>query len=136
MRLVIEWVLLPATDASREGRTRFVAFAAPHLEVDGSESAEQTLASFPAMADWPATLAGASFSVAVDGADPVAAEVISTPDPALWHQMFPATTRVEGFVREHPEELRLATFDAITIVDGILDGYSELAVIEPVLEDP
>lgn len=136
MRLVIEWVLLPAAGESREGRTRFVAFAAPHLEVDGSESAEQTLASFPAMADWPATLAGASFSVAVDGADPVAAEVISTPDPALWHQMFPATTRVEGFVREHPEELRLATFDAITIVDGILDGYSELAVIEPVLEDP
>lgn len=136
MRLVIEWVLLPATDASREGRTRFVAFAAPHLEVDGSESAEQTLASFPAMANWPATLAGASFSVAVDGADPVAAEVVSTPDPALWHQMFPATTRVEGFVREHPEELQLATFDAITIVDGILDGYSELAVIEPVLEDP
>lgn len=136
MRATVEWILLPAAGPQEPGPLRFVAFAAPHLEVEDGEAMDQPLSAFPRIVDWPAEVAALTLGVSFDDAEPVSARIVSEPDSALWRSMFPPTTRVEGFVREHPDARDIATFDAITIADTILDGYTELAAEEPVLETP
>ncbi len=133
VRVDVDWVLLPVPGTAG---ARFSIFISPRLGIEEGEPAEQTIASYPEWVDWPHTLAGFRFGVQVDDRDPVEARVTSSASTDLWTRMFPPTTRVEPFVHEHPEVSPTATFDAITVLDDVLTGYSEMAAADLVPPDP
>ena len=138
VRVDVDWVLLPVpgTPVVNGEGTRFSVFISPRLGIEEGEPAEQTLASYPEWVDWPTSLDGFRLGVQIDDADPVEARVTSSASTDLWTRMFPPTTRVEPFVHEHPEVAPTATFDAITVLDDVLTGYSEMAAADLVPPDP
>ncbi len=132
----IDWVVLPSRTPAGPGRVRFSVFVSPRLGVDDGEPAAQPLTAYAAWVDWPATVGRFGFGIRIDDRNPVDAQVVSSPSSALWQRMFGSQTRVDAFVHEHLEIAEAATFDAMTIADGILDGYAQMATVEPVPETP
>jgi|GEM_PF-6409537 len=127
----VDWILLPGA-ARSDGATSLALCVAPRLGVDDGDAARDlTLADFTRWVDWPSALAGLTFSVVLDGGEPIPATIVSAPSSALWAAAFGPHTPVRPFVHEHPELAPIATYDAMAIADDLLRGYSELA-LEPV----
>jgi hypothetical protein len=68
-----------------------------HKLVDGPPDA--TLADFPAVLDWPTTVAGSTFTLttSLDPDTPVPLRVVSSPDAASWSAVLPSTIPVQAF---------------------------------------
>ncbi|GAA1139557.1 hypothetical protein GCM10009664_05180 [Kitasatospora gansuensis] len=77
-----------------DGRLRLSVFVSPRLRPDGGRG---TLADFPDLADWPATVAAMDWQVELDGVPhptTVSTPAEAAPQSGLWRGLFPAGTPV------------------------------------------
>ena len=95
----IMWTALPNGLTPDGTRLRLSVLVSPRLTAD---AATGTLAEFPDFQDWPAQVAGLTFSVEFTGGPTVSATPVVEPgNPALdspaWKALFPATFPVRSY---------------------------------------
>lgn len=124
----ILWTALPygrsAREGAGEGRWRLSITVSPRLTPQ--DAGEQTLASFPDWLDWPATLAGADFSVWI-GNDLVKLVPLTRPDGGLWKRLFSEETPVAGFVFKDMSKVNLRSFPVRQVLGFLRRHYGRLA---------
>src|SRR6187401_2529192 len=85
----LQWVAVPG-GVLPDGRLTVTAMMSPRLRTDEGI----TLAVFPDLLDWPATVGAATWTVDADGTS-LPAEVVSpAPESDLWAALFPPETPV------------------------------------------
>lgn len=123
------WTALP-NGLTPDGRSvRLSVLVSPRLE---PQAAPPTLASFPDLAAWPTTLAGATFTVRV-GTRTVslttadADDTLGTPDLAAWQALLPATTPVRAFAFRDRAGDAVLSYDTVAMDALVRDVYGRLA---------
>jgi hypothetical protein len=132
-RQEIRWVAVPA---GIDGAARLSVFVAPQLAVsDVDDPTDLTLAAYPDLVDWPATLARLRLEIEVEGgaALPVRADGARS---ATWTTVFGTDTRVAPFVPDDPVLQTVVNYDAGAIVDTLSEGYGAAAVVDVPEESP
>ena len=128
----VTWVALPAGRAAQgAGACRASVFVAPQVTLVGEPSRQLRLDELAHLADWPATLAGLTFALEVDGISPaVARRLGGTPSSALWRRLFPGSTRVDPFVPDDPSVTTVVQFDTAQVLGVVEGGYVSAAPLE------
>jgi hypothetical protein len=124
----ILWTVLPygrVSEGRFAGRFRISAMVAPRLTPESA--GEQSLAAFPEFVDWPATLAGARFSLLI-GSDSVRLAPLSKPDSALWAKLFDKQTPVAGFQFKDMSKVNLRSYALRNVLGFLRRHYGRLAV--------
>src|SRR5262245_2345806 len=97
---------------------------APRLWSSDTSVGKLALSQFPDLLAWPATLAGASWSVTFDGQPPAAATVVSAaPRADLWAALFKTDTDVVPFRFEDHCDTAIESIDSVAIHDLLSAVY-------------
>jgi hypothetical protein len=120
--MTVIWTALPngLTGDAANRRLRLSAYVSMRLTTDTGE--DGSLATFPAALNWPSLLQPGAFSIAVGGNGVAAttANVISAPpDPVLWQDLFPATTRVASHKIDDLTGRPFNTYQAAAVHDQL-----------------
>jgi len=101
---------------------------APRLWSSDTSVGKLALSQFPDLLAWPATLAGASWSVTFDGQPPAAATVVGAASRAdLWGALFKTDTDVVPFRFEDHCDTAIESIDSVAIHDVLSAVYSRAA---------
>jgi hypothetical protein len=115
----IGWIALP-NGRGDDGSARLSVMIAPRL----TPTSDPRLAGFD-LVDWGQMATPARLALAVDfGAGPVAAQVVSRPDPALWRVVFGPDTPVRAPLAERPGGV-YATYPAARLHDLLKQAAQE-----------
>jgi hypothetical protein len=133
--MTVIWTALPngLTGDAANRRLRLSAYVSMRLTTDTGE--DGSLATFPAALNWPSLLQPGAFSIAVGGNGVAAttANVISAPpDPVLWQDLFPATTRVASHKIDDLTGRPFNTYQAAAVHDQLRAGHQRLSAASPV----
>jgi len=124
------WTALPngITGPATARRLRLSVYVSPRVGTDGAPSAAPPVLG-PCLADWPANLRRAAWSVHVEGRDPVPAEVTSAaPDSGLWQALFgPATPVTPHVFTDLSDQATYATYPIASLHAQVKAGHQELA---------
>ena len=109
-------------------------FVSPRLETNEG-GARPTLSQFSDFLDWPARIAGATFSVRFNGAAPVKATAVAAepdaPDSSLWKAIFTGTTYVEPHKFPDLSLVDIHSFPVKNVIAHIKTLYQSAAVETP-----
>lgn len=144
------WTILPNGLTLREKALRVSVMISPRLESGGSAQ----LSDFPDWLDWPATLAGAKFSIGY-GATTVAVPMSRTAganrvdtslgraDSLVWAALFKPDLFVRGFAYEDLSKVKVLSYDTVAVTALVKQLYGTLAAggdrmptVSEVLDDP
>ena len=120
---------LPAGADPERGVARVTCFVTLRLSGQGAQLGETRWA-----AGWPEALTPAldGMAVEIDTVGTVPARVVSSlPEPALWTAFLPPSTPVEPHEPERWTHRPVATFQARTVHDYVLDTLAHSAVASP-----
>src|SRR5512133_793544 len=111
------------------GTPRIAVVVSPRLEPD----AVKTLDQFPALLNWPATLANdLTFSVEVQGKPAVpATPVASVADGATWANLFKKDTPIRGFEARHFETRNIRSYSVGSVLGHVQGLYRQVAETNP-----
>jgi hypothetical protein len=115
-------------------RLRLSLYVSMRLTTDTGE--DGTLAAFPAALNWPELLQPGAFSITVtgSGAPATVANIVSAPpDPVLWHDLFPTTTRVASHTIDDLTGRPFNTYQASAVHDQLRAGHQRLSAVSPVV---
>src|SRR5918999_818881 len=104
----VTWTALPngIRPASGDSRPKlaFSVHVAPRLRTDGADG---KLADFDDWLNWPTTLAGIRFGLAVPGLGTFAATPLPQDDAARWTDLFPVDTLVRRYEFQRYDHLKI-----------------------------
>jgi hypothetical protein len=128
------WTALPhgLTGDPSNRRAQLSVYVSMRLTAD---TAEGTLAAFPAALNWPALLQSGQISLQVQsaGATPLVATIVSAPpEPALWRALFSEATRVVSHQFDDLTQRPINTFTASAIHDQLRNGHQKISATSPV----
>lgn len=118
----------PLVDGGGDGMLRLLVHLAPRLRTPG------TLADHPAWVDWPATLAGVSWSVRfpdLGGADIPATPVGPAAESARWTAVLPAETPVIAHAYQGYDHRPLLSYQSTAIVQFLADRWGRVGASSP-----
>ncbi len=129
LRLTIKWVLLPNGISADGQELLFSAYAALALAGD-DVGGPPTLADYPDLLDWPATVAGMDFGVEFDGSGQrVPARLLpGERSTAVWQAVFGPTMTAVPFQPEDLTHRPVMTFSAVTVLESLRHSYGRLVV--------
>ncbi len=122
----LQWVSVPAGTLP-DGRRRLSVAMSPRLRTDEGG----TLALFPDLLDWPATVAAATWTLDADGTAPAAEVVSPAPDPELWAALFPPQTPVVPWRFPDLADRPMVTFDVLKVHAQLRGLYARAAAASP-----
>ncbi len=123
----IVWTVLPygfVPDGPHAGCLRLSVVVSPRLTPQAAN--EQQLGAFPEFVNWPKALADVKFTVEFGG-NKIPAALTSKPDPALWDDVFPASTFVDGFKFTDMRSVNLRSFAVRNVLKFVRQKYEQLA---------
>ena len=129
----IMWTALP-NGLTQDGTSlRLSVLVSPRLTAN---AATGTLAEFPDFQDWPATVAGLTFSVEFTGGPTVSATPVVEPgNPALdspaWKALFPATFPVRSYAFDDRSPLAVRSFPTKKVLSFLTNLYQTVAAQWP-----
>ncbi|MBT0993595.1 hypothetical protein KIN34_04755 [Cellulomonas sp. DKR-3] len=109
------------------------AYVTHKLETDGDD---ETLAAFPAVADWVTTLQGSRLELVHDAGAPVPLTVVSVPDQDAWAAVLPPTTRVAGYPKPAVAAAPWESFPAHRLSDHAVDLHLMSLTANPTHRPP
>ncbi len=126
----IMWTALPNGLTPDGTRLRLSVLVSPRLTAD---AATGTLAEFPDFEDWPAQVAGLTFSVEFSGGPTLSATPVVEPgNPALdspaWKALFPATFPVRSYAFDDRSALAVRSFPTKKVLSFLTNLYQSVAV--------
>ncbi|HET7474946.1 MAG TPA: hypothetical protein VFJ97_02860 [Dermatophilaceae bacterium] len=122
----LQWVCVPA-GVLGDGRLRVCVVMAPRLRSDEG----RTLALYPDLLDWPATVSAATFTLTAEGVG-VPCEVIGDPpETALWTALFPAATPVNPYAFADYADRPLVSFAVMEVLAQLRRLYARTAAASP-----
>jgi hypothetical protein len=127
------WTTLPNGLTQARDRLRLSVLVSPRLTAN---AATGTLAEFPNFLDWPATVAGLSFTVEFLSGPSVAAKPVVEPgNPALdspaWKALFPGTFPVNSYAFDDRSGLAVRSFPTKKLLSFLTNAYQTVAVQSP-----
>lgn len=125
----IVWTALPhgrVEEGPQAGQLRVSIVVSPRLTPQSAAEQQLGAPGFQDFHNWPKTLQAAKFSLRVGGSV-VPVEMLGQPDAALWDEIFPATTFVEGFVFKDMSQVNLRSFAVRNVVRFLRRHYGALA---------
>src|SRR4051812_12691713 len=133
--MTVIWTALPngLTGEASNRRLQLSVYVSMRLTTD--TGADGTLAAFPAALNWPSLLQPGAFSIGVSGVGTAAttANVVSPPpDPVLWQDLFPSTTRVASHTIDNLTGRPFNTYQAGAVHDQLRAGHQRLSASSPV----
>lgn len=122
----LQWVAVPG-GVLPDGRLKVTVVMSPRLRTDDGT----TLAAYPDLLDWPATVVAATWTVDADGTD-LPAEVFSpAPESDLWAALFPTWTPVQPWEFADLADRPMVTFDVMTVHAQLKGLYAKAAAASP-----
>lgn len=110
-----------------DARLRVAVLMSPRLRTDDGD----TLALYPDLVDWPATVAGVTWGLEADGVE-VAVEVTSpAPESDLWTALLPPDTPVRPWDFPDLADRPMVSFDVLRIHDQLRSLYAKAAAVSP-----
>ena len=125
----IVWTALPngrVEEGPQAGQLRVSLVASPRLTPQTAAEQRLNAPGYKDFHNWPKTLEAARFFLRV-GAQTVPLDLASKPDAALWDELFPGTTFVEGFVFKDMSRVNLRSFAVRNVVGFLREHYGNLA---------
>jgi hypothetical protein len=119
------WTALPNGLTPAGDRLRLSVLVSPRLTAN---AATGTLAEFPSFEDWPAIVAGLSFTVEFLGGPSVAAtRVVEPGKPALdspaWNALFPSTFPVNSYAFDDRSGVPVRSFPTKKVLSFLANAY-------------
>ena len=122
----LQWVAVPG-GVLPDGRLTVTAMMSPRLRTDEGI----TLAVFPDLLDWPATVGAATWTVDADGTS-LPAEVVSpAPESDLWAALFPPETPVRPWEFPDLADRPMVTYDVLAVQAQLRHLYAATAAVSP-----
>jgi hypothetical protein len=124
----IMWTALPNGLTAAGDRLQLSVFVSPRLV-----SSTNTLADFPALHDWPATVSGLKFGVEFQGGPTVTVSPVTEPgypalDSAAWKALFHAATQVNSYTFDDRSGLNVRSFPTKKVFSFLANAYQTIAV--------
>lgn len=122
----LQWVAVPG-GVLADGRLKISVVMSPRLRSDDGS----TLALYPDLVDWPATVAAATWTVSADGTQLPAQVVSPAPEPDLWSALFPPQTPVKPWQFADLADRPMVSFDVMKVHAQLKSLYAEAAAASP-----